>query len=339
MNYSTTLATYKETLERALRSRDRQITGQCLLSFRKFLLEMAENKELSMMQAMKLKLTAERYGEYAALVSEYGLPQLLVEGIRNASDPKKAEEALRSSFTDKTAHNTQNPFRKFSSASTSSPVKKSETQSPRDTAKAPSVSDDWEVDVFEKNLSATVVVMTETGQGTGFFISADGLILTNHHVISHKGKIEKSIRIQSGDKKINCKARYIASDADADVALLKAETGTKRTQAIAFVKDYSRVRQAEKVLLIGNALGEGLSPVLGIIKHTREEDWGDLIYSALSNHGDSGSPVLNRRGECVGIHKSATVKLGDEAVRGYSRATPADRILRLVSKWKSIYNL
>lgn len=201
---------------------------------------------------------------------------------------------------------------------------------------------DWVADVFEKNLPATVVVCTQTGSGTGFFISGNGYLLTNHHVVEAQGKIYDSVRIDSGDNSISCRATVIAYNKDKDVALLKAETGTK-TPYIPFIENYSSLRQGESVVLIGNGLSYGLAPIVGTVKFLHEKDDKDLVYTAPSNNGDSGGPVLNKHGECVGINKSRTksVTRGCKTyeAQGITNATAADELKKLVAEWQEKYNI
>ncbi len=343
MSYSSSLAHHRAELNKMLTARDAVGTRACLIALEKLLDEMAVSDGLSIMESMRLRVAAGRYADYAALVRKLGLTPEVVKTITEGSAPSGANAAQKPA--PKPPVNPSNPFRIFAQRVQTSVV----TEKAPDVAEPPRAavsprpmteyaSDDWEADVFERNLPAAVRVITGHGQGTGFFICADGLLVTNHHVICH-GELEGSIRIKSGDNRICCRVRYIDSDEEHDVALLKADLRGESTPFIRLIADYSRLRQADKILLIGNALGNGLAPVSGIVKHTHDDYRNNLVYTAPSNHGDSGSPVLNRRGECVGIHKSSTVKDDDNAVRGYSNATPADTLQKLIFRWRKKHNL
>ena len=202
--------------------------------------------------------------------------------------------------------------------------------------------DEWIADVFEMRLPATMVVSTETGVGTGFFITSDGLFLTNHHVVHENGLLCSRISICTGDEKIRCRARFIAADKKKDLALLRAETSVK-TPYIPIIADYTKLRPGMDVMVIGNALSFGLAPITGTVKFTHGGNDGNLIYTAPSNHGDSGGPVLNRKGECVGINKSVTVSVTRGGVKvnaqGLTNATPADEIQKLVQEWRTRYGV
>lgn len=195
---------------------------------------------------------------------------------------------------------------------------------------------EWVVDVFRQRLPSVVRLLCRESEGTGFYISEDGLLLTNHHVVFHGGRTEKQIRVESSSGELCGYASLLASDQFHDVALLRVPVREKRTVPVPFIQNYGAVTQAQSVLLIGNALGHGLAPVSGIVKHVRDKSvaGGSLIYTALSNNGDSGSPVFNRRGECIGIHKSSTTRFNGTEVRGFSNATPADVVAELVAEWK-----
>jgi S1-C subfamily serine protease len=228
----------------------------------------------------------------------------------------------------------------------SKPVPKSEEKPIAKEEPAPVVTvqpDEWIADVFEKRLPATMVVSTETGCGTGFFISSDGLFVTNHHVVHENGAPNARISICTGDEKFRCRAKLIASDKKRDLALLKAETEGKKTPFIPLIADYSKLRPGMDVMVIGNALSFGLAPITGTVKFTHAKGGNDLIYTAPSNHGDSGGPVLNRQGECVGINKSVTVSVTRGGVKvttqGLTNATPADEIAQLVANWKKEFGL
>lgn len=203
---------------------------------------------------------------------------------------------------------------------------------------------EWIADVFEKRLPATLVIETASSCGTGFFISDDGLLLTNHHVVHEEcGARSRNIRVCSGDNKIRCKATLIAADEQLDVALLRADIGTKKSPFIPFIEDYNTLRPGMDVVVIGNAFSFGLAPVSGTVKFTHDKRDNDLIYTAPTNNGDSGGPVLNRNGECVGINKSITVAVSNGATsmqaQGLTNATAADNIKELIQNWEQRYKL
>ncbi len=122
-----------------------------------------------------------------------------------------------------------------------------------------------------------------------------------------------------------------------DIALCRSEEGLgDPITVIPRIKDYSQLEQGADVVVIGNAFSMGLAPFSGIVKFTHDEE-GNLVYTAPSNPGDSGGPVFNGQGECVGINKSITaaVNCGGSPVmaQGLTNATPMDRIDEMLEKW------
>ena len=86
----------------------------------------------------------------------------------------------------------------------------------------------------------------------------------------------------------------------------------------------------------------GIAPFWGIVRHTHGLN-GDLIYDAQSNQGDSGAPVLNLAGECVGSTNRSRCPYGRETrtieVHGMANATPMDKINELLDKWCEEYEI
>lgn len=196
---------------------------------------------------------------------------------------------------------------------------------------------EWSADIFEKYLSATAVIETDSGVGTGFFVTEDGYLITNRHVVYNGLGADRNIRLKSGDGKIRCACELINADKDRDVALLKAKASKKGNPFIPLISDYSSVRPGANMMIIGNALDFGLAPITGTVKFTRSRSGADLVYTAPTNNGDSGAPVINRHGQCIGIHKSTTTgqMIGTRIIdaKGLSNGTPSEDIRTLLKKW------
>ena len=199
----------------------------------------------------------------------------------------------------------------------------------------------WCAEVFEKNKNAVVGISVFNSQngacGTGFIISKNGYLLTNDHVVFDEEseiyypKLKMSF---AGDKK-NYKLEVLFSDKKSDVALCcfrPEEVG--EFSVISRISDYSQVLQGADCLVIGNAFGMGIAPFTGVVRFTKNDE-DDLVYTAPSNPGDSGGPVLNRQGECIGINKSKTLSVNNVSADGYANATPMDKIDELLNKWTS----
>ncbi len=135
-------------------------------------------------------------------------------------------------------------------------------------------------------------------QGSGFFISADGFIVTNNHVV--RGATEADIVLDSGR---TVKAKVVGTDPRTDLALLKAE-GTD----FPFVRfAASAPRIGDWVLAVGNPFGLGGTVTAGIVS-ARGRDIGSGPYDdfiqidAAVNRGNSGGPTFNANGEVIGVN-------------------------------------
>lgn len=205
---------------------------------------------------------------------------------------------------------------------------------------------EWCADIFSRYKgSVAEIEAVGSGCGTGFIISANGYLLTNDHVLYDDAldryASDVSMSLENGTYR--ARVERIASDRDSDVALCRfdpASVGEMRP--IPFIKDYADLKQGAMVVIIGNALSMGIAPFWGIVRHTHGIN-GNLVYDAQSNQGDSGGPVLNLAGECVGINKSVTVSVRREShtieVHGMANATPADKIRELLESWCKKYNI
>ena len=141
---------------------------------------------------------------------------------------------------------------------------------------------------------------TRRGAGTGFIIDADGSILTNHHVIDRADRI--TVRLSDGR---SLRARVIGSDQDTDIALIKIDG--QPNLPVATLGDSSALRMGEWVCAIGNPLGYDHSVTVGVVsflgRKLFDASLDDYIQTdAAINFGNSGGPLINTRGEVVGIN-------------------------------------
>ncbi|MBR6071815.1 MAG: trypsin-like peptidase domain-containing protein [Acholeplasmatales bacterium] len=213
-----------------------------------------------------------------------------------------------------------------------------------DLVNSENVSQGWCADVFDKNRNAIVKISAidgnQTSNGTGFIISKNGYLLTNDHIIyntSSDNYYPKMYMITSENIKIKIELQI--SDKKNDIALCKFNVeDVSNIESVNRIKDYSKLKQGADCLVIGNPFDMGLAPFTGIVKYTKNRS-GDLVYSAPSNPGDSGGPVFNRTGECIGINKSKTYKVNNEDVELFANATPMDTIDAFLNKWSSTNNI
>ena len=198
----------------------------------------------------------------------------------------------------------------------------------------------WCAKVFDANISAVVglhVVESKlhVASGTGFIISENGYLLTNSHVVFDKesGGCHKKIYMSFLGREERYAVQVLFSDKENDVALCKFDpSGVPGFSCVKRISDYSRVMPGADCLVVGNAFGMGLAPFSGIVRFVRNDD-KNLVYTAPSNPGDSGGPVFNRSGECIGINKSKIFTVNGSAAEGYANATPMDTIENLLRTW------
>ncbi len=203
----------------------------------------------------------------------------------------------------------------------------------------------WCAEVFEKNKDAVVRISFAGrdmyGSGTGFIISPNGYLLTNDHVVYNEQAEAYHQRItmsRNGEKKKH-KLEVLFSDQRLDIALCKfdpEEFGD--AVCVKRIENYASLKQGADCLIIGNAFGMGLAPFSGVVRFTKDDE-GNLVYTAPSNPGDSGGPVFNRKGECIGINKSRTVSFDSQEAEGYANATPMDSIDACLARWIKVNDI
>jgi serine protease Do len=148
----------------------------------------------------------------------------------------------------------------------------------------------------------------EQGLGSGIILRADGTIVTNHHVV--QGATD--LRVVLADRR-EFRGRVVGSDPQTDVAILRI--GAEALSVAAF-GDSSKVRVGETVLAIGNSLGVGQTVSSGIVSAKGranigildEEDF--LQTDAAINPGNSGGPLINLKGEVIGINTAIATRTG-----------------------------
>jgi len=157
------------------------------------------------------------------------------------------------------------------------------------------------------------------GQGSGFFISEDGYIATNNHVV--RGGSEFTVIMTDGKE---YQATLVGSDSRTDVAVLKVEADQKFTYAD--FADDSTLRIGDWVVAIGNPLGLGGTVTVGVVS-ARGRDMGATAYDdflqidAAINPGNSGGPSFNMNGQVVGINTMIVSPTGGNIGLGF--AVPA----------------
>ncbi len=157
------------------------------------------------------------------------------------------------------------------------------------------------------------------GAGSGFVIDPRGYVLTNYHVVQGADTIE----VVLGDR-TRYPAKYLGADQHNDVALLKIEPKTALTSLQ--LADSDGLQVGQEVLAIGNPFGFSSTLTTGVISALgRTVQTGDNTYideaiqtDAAINRGNSGGPLLNSRGEVIGINTAIYTPSGTTAGIGFA---------------------
>ncbi|MCC7059127.1 MAG: DegQ family serine endoprotease [Burkholderiaceae bacterium] len=166
--------------------------------------------------------------------------------------------------------------------------------------------------------------------GSGFFVSADGYILTNAHVVD--GAQEITVRLT--DKR-EFKSRLIGADRRTDVAVLKIDASNMPTVRFG---DSARLRVGEWVIAIGSPFGFENTVTQGIVsakgRSLPQENFVPFIQTDVAiNPGNSGGPLFNMRGEVIGINSQIYSRTG--GFMGISFAIPIDEAMRVVEQLRT----
>jgi serine protease Do len=160
------------------------------------------------------------------------------------------------------------------------------------------------------------------GVGSGFILSADGYVMTNAHVVD--GADEVFVTLTDSRE---LKAKIIGADKRSDVALLKIEASGL---PIVRIGDVNRLKVGEWVIAIGSPFGLESTVTAGIVS-AKARDTGDLVKliqtDVAINPGNSGGPLINMRGEVVGINSQIYSRSG--GYMGISFAIPIDEATRV----------
>jgi S1-C subfamily serine protease len=160
------------------------------------------------------------------------------------------------------------------------------------------------------------------GAGSGFLIDADGHILTNNHVVDGAQTIEVTF---GGTDKTRYKAKFIGADTRNDIALLKIDLGAHKFAPLT-LGDSTGLQVGQRVLAIGNPFGlqstltTGVVSALGRTVQTGDETFIDqaIQTDAAINPGNSGGPLLDSRGEVIGIDSAITSPTQSSAGIGFA---------------------
>jgi serine protease Do len=167
------------------------------------------------------------------------------------------------------------------------------------------------------------------GVGSGFILTTDGLIMTNAHVVDGADEVLVTLT----DKR-EFKAKLIGADKRTDVAVVKIEaTGLPAVK----LGDVGRLRVGEWVMAIGSPFGLDNTVTAGIVS-AKQRDTGEYLpfiqTDVAINPGNSGGPLINMRGEVVGINSQIYSRSG--GFMGISFAIPIDEATRVSEQLRTV---
>lgn len=173
---------------------------------------------------------------------------------------------------------------------------------------------------------------TRTGSGSGSVLSKQGHILTNHHVIEDASSLV--VNLFDGS---SYPAKIIGADPNNDVAVLKIEAPAEKLFPISWAES-NKLLVGMKVYAIGNPFGLERTLTTGIIsslnRNLKSENnrtiRGVIQTDAAINPGNSGGPLLNRRGEMIGMNTAIVGRANQSS--GIGLAVPANTVRRVVEE-------
>lgn len=153
------------------------------------------------------------------------------------------------------------------------------------------------MEVYRSSNPAVVTIRTATSTGSGSIISSEGLVITNEHVI--RDAKNGSVRIINNEGK-TYNGQVLTVDRKNDLALVRIAS-SDRFPSLPFA-DRESILVGQKVFAIGSPFGLSGTLTTGILSRVAQN--GDLQTDARLNPGNSGGPLLNSRGEIIGVNKA-----------------------------------
>ena len=191
------------------------------------------------------------------------------------------------------------------------------------------------IDIFEKSEESIVQVSVlrgdlDGGMGSGFVYSDEGYVITNQHVVKDAEKV--MITFLDGESYIG---DVVGRDRDLDIAVVKVSPSNTYLQPIK-IGDSSKLKVGEKIAAIGNPFGLSGSMTSGIVSQMgrllpQESGYSipDVIQTdAAINPGNSGGPLINMKGEVVGINTAIQSATGEFSGIGF--AVPSNTVKKVV---------
>lgn len=176
-------------------------------------------------------------------------------------------------------------------------------------------------------------VVPEAGAGSGWVLDQQGHVVTNHHVIGESQRIE--VTLSNGD---SYRATVVGQDPANDIAVIKIDAPPQDLIPVLF-GDSSSLLVGQKVLAIGNPFGLERTLTVGVLsslnRMLRSPETGRMIKSVIQidaalNRGNSGGPLLDSRGQLIGMNTAILSRSGENAGIGF--AIPSNTVRRVVDQ-------
>ena len=175
---------------------------------------------------------------------------------------------------------------------------------------------------------------TQQALGSGFVIDKSGHIITNFHVVQGAQRVQVSF---SDNERLN--ARIVGRDPATDVAVLQVKTRSRALTPLV-LGNSDAVRVGDAVVAIGNPLGEDRSITSGIVSALQRRIYAPngapidnvIQTDAALNHGNSGGPLLNARGEVIGVNSQIQTASGSDGNIGIGFAIPINTVKEVAAQ-------
>jgi putative serine protease PepD len=192
--------------------------------------------------------------------------------------------------------------------------------------------------VYAAASPSVVSVRTGSGSGTGFLVDSDGTIVTNAHVVGGSSQVQ----VRFDDKGALVNADVLSVDTSTDLAALKVERVPDGVQPLKLA-DSDRVQVGDPAVAIGYPLGLDRTATAGIVSGLERQISAPNGFSidkviqtdAAVNPGNSGGPLLNGRGEVIGVNSQIATAGGGEGNVGIAFAIPVNTVKEVLPALES----
>jgi putative serine protease PepD len=183
-------------------------------------------------------------------------------------------------------------------------------------------------------------VRTGQGSGTGFLVDSNGTVVTNAHVVGNAGQVQ----VRFNDKGAYHDAKVLSVDASTDLAALKVDAGAAQGIRPLELADSDNAQVGDPVVAIGYPLGLDRTATSGIVSGLERQIQSPNGFSidkviqtdAAVNPGNSGGPLLNAKGQVIGVNSQiATAAGGGEGNVGIAFAIPSNTVKQVLPELES----